>query len=472
MRKNEYRQVIVVGSGAAGGTIVRELVASGKDVLLLECGSVLRKITKNGIYIKKNGREKILKNRTSRESLPAFRHKMELLFDRSGFLKTTENNYFYQSRLLGGSTWVIAGNALQRINILSDKFGFDLENHYREAEKDLFVSTIPDMMIGPRTRQIMNAARILGHRISPVPKTIDFNHCRACGLCILGCPYGAKWNAGRYISEAESRGADVRPGMTVTSVITTNNSAVGVMAVDSNGCEHEFYSNAVVISAGAINTSILLKNSGFSNSGNTLFFNLAQTTLGVIDKTGPAIEFQMSVVFDEMLDQKGFMIFPYFHPDPMIYLVDHDRDHIYTDMKSLLKRQYKMVSLRNHNVISLLTIIRDTANGTVDKNGTVSKYITESDRRKLDEGAEISRNILIQAGISPSSIIRGRIVGSHPGGGAAMGSVVNRDFSVDSVSNLFVCDASVFPDSIGTPPLLSIVAFSKYFSKKLASSLN
>jgi len=49
-----------------------------------------------------------------------------------------------------------------------------------------------------------------------------------------------------------------------------------------------------------------------------------------------------------------------------------------------------------------------------------------------------------------------------------MGRVVNVDQETE-ISRLFVSDASVFPVSPGTPPVLTVVALSKRFSKKIAS---
>ena len=77
-------------------------------------------------------------------------------------------------------------------------------------------------------------------------------------------------------------------------------------------------------------------------------------------------------------------------------------------------------------------------------NSKLSKPVTESDRKKLGKGREISREILLQAG------------------------VVNLDQDAE-ISRLFVSDSRVFPKPLGKPPVLTIVALSKRFSKRLAS---
>ena len=60
----------------------------------------------------------------------------------------------------------------------------------------------------------------------------------------------------------------------------------------------------------------------------------------------------------------------------------------------------------------------------------------------------------------------------HPQGGNAMskdrgrdgkrGGVVSPDFQVYGYDNLYVCDASVFPSSIGVNPQLTVMALAEY----------
>ncbi len=43
-------------------------------------------------------------------------------------------------------------------------------------------------------------------------------------------------------------------------------------------------------------------------------------------------------------------------------------------------------------------------------------------------------------------------------------SVLDNEFRVRGFSNLYVCDASVFPSSVGLNPQLSIMAMADYFA--------
>ncbi len=41
---------------------------------------------------------------------------------------------------------------------------------------------------------------------------IDFDRCRRCGRCVLGCPYGAKWDSRRFLDDARAKGARLVTG--------------------------------------------------------------------------------------------------------------------------------------------------------------------------------------------------------------------------------------------------------------------
>ena len=73
-------------------------------------------------------------------------------------------------------------------------------------------------------------------------------------------------------------------------------------------------------------------------------------------------------------------------------------------------------------MLGLMTKITDDAVGTVDENGAIHKPITRNDYERLDQGKQLSSEILMCAGAATHSIFTGPIRGEHPGGTAAIAS--------------------------------------------------
>jgi choline dehydrogenase-like flavoprotein len=95
-----------------------------------------------------------------------------------------------------------------------------------------------------------------------------------------------------------------------------------------------------------------------------------------------------------------------------------------------------------------------------------SKPMTNNDKKRINEGAELSKEILRQIGIKNKDIVTSKVQGAHPIGTAAIGTVVDNSFQT-KIINLYVCDASVLPEAPGLPPILTIMALAKKLSKQL-----
>jgi choline dehydrogenase-like flavoprotein len=121
-----------------------------------------------------------------------------------------------------------------------------------------------------------------------------------------------------------------------------------------------------------------------------------------------------------------------------------------------------------NRMLGIMAKTTDDSVGRIYPNGTFSKTVTEKDRKKLDRGAEVSKEILLKAGAEGNSIIISKISGGHPGGTAAIGEIVDSNLQTE-VNNLFACDASVLPTAPGLPPIVTIIALAKRLAKFLAS---
>ncbi len=84
---------------------------------------------------------------------------------------------------------------------------------------------------------------------------------------------------------------------------------------------------------------------------------------------------------------------------------------------------------------------------------------------KLKKGSDIARQILVQCGVKPETIFITKPHGAHPGGTAAIGSVIGKNLEA-KIKGLFVCDASILPFAPGLPPMLTLIAITKWLVKR------
>ncbi len=256
------RNVIVVGSGAGGATVARELVLKGINVILIEKGPFVN--TEN-----------------------AFKH-----YENSDIgvelLKTS---------CIGGTTLVTAGNAVRTCQKHLKNLGIDLEDDFRAIEKEMGVSTLPDSHFGRGTKLIMEKAESMGFNVQKMPKFIDPETCKPCGKCASGCSKNSKWTSKNYVEDAITHGAVVIENTEITDLIIDNGEIKGVRSNDK-----EFYADVVVLSAGSIETPRLLRREGI-DAGNNLFVDTFVTVGGVLENVKFNSEVQMNALIklDELI---------------------------------------------------------------------------------------------------------------------------------------------------------------------------
>jgi len=110
------------------------------------------------------------------------------------------------------------------------------------------------------------------------------------------------------------------------------------------------------------------------------------------------------------------------------------------------------------DTLSLMIKLADSSTGSIDKNN-IDKTLTGIDKERLQEGVGICREILDNFGIKKDDIFLGTINAGHPGGMLPLTSQEAETFHNPRLpENLYVADATLFPESLGNPLILTIMA--------------
>ena len=116
-------------------------------------------------------------------------------------------------------------------------------------------------------------------------------------------------------------------------------------------------------------------------------------------------------------------------------------------------------------MVSLMIKMADAEQGSVNR-GKVSKVLTDKDKSILQQGVDDCREILLRMGAQADDIILGTLNSGHPGGMLPLTAAEAETLHHAALpENLYVADASLLPESLGLPPILTIMALGKRIAR-------
>jgi choline dehydrogenase-like flavoprotein len=120
------------------------------------------------------------------------------------------------------------------------------------------------------------------------------------------------------------------------------------------------------------------------------------------------------------------------------------------------------------HTLGVMIKLEDDLTGGVRPNGVISKPMAANDRERLRNAEQVARRILIEAGADRSSIFMTPLRGTHPSSTVRIGDLLDPNLQTE-VAGLAVCDASVFPEALGRPTVLTIIGLGKRLARFLTS---
>ena len=391
---------VIVGTGAGGGILARELANNDFPVTILEKGPYIKSKDALNYYDKYN--------------------------DSVDLLTTT---------CIGGATIVSMSNMVRALDSELHDYGIDLSEAYEYVEELVGVHQLDDSHIGKGTQAFLDAGRELGLETLKMPKAIREEDCIQCGKCAFGCPADAKWSGKDFVDEAVEAGATLITEAEVVEVLTENGNACGVKYIKDDQ-EEIIEADKVILCAGAIGSTLILRKTGIAEAGREIFFDPFVSVGGYLKD----INFNTEVQMAGLIIGENFVLSPHF--------------------SSFIRANIPDDSVKDSDILSIMVKTPDECQGYVDDNGDVVKVNTIQDIRYLAEGTATAGFVLEKAGVDPKTIGSTVYRGAHPGGTAKIGEIVDSNLKTE-IENLYVCDASVLPISPGKPPILTILALSK-----------
>jgi choline dehydrogenase-like flavoprotein len=421
------KRAIVVGTGAGGATAAKELQGVF-DVTILEAGGPFRPFNVDLSLVEK----------VKRLGLLFDEREIQFLFPAMRIQKTADGMVLVKGIASGGTTTLATGNAL-RMDANLKAIGINLDTEFDELSSEVPVSTEHQKRWRPITKQLFEICKEMELNPRPTPKMVDYTKCIRCGECVLGCKQGAKWDSRNFLKMAVDKGARLVERCNVERFVTEKGTVIGVEA--RRGLKREFYpSDLVILAAGGFGTPLILENSGIECQSSMF----VDPVLCVATEWKDAYE-NKEVPMPFVVQREHFIVSPYF-------------DHL----SFFFNRDWKY---RPHNTLALMIKLADSNRGSIT-NKTVDKSLTDQDKVRLREGVDLCIDVLGRLGAKRENIFLGTLNAGHPGGMLPLTESEAVTFHHHSLpKNLYVADATLFPRSLGNPPIFTIMAMAKRISK-------
>lgn len=511
--------VVVIGTGAGGAVVAKELAQGGLGVVMVEEGDYYTRSDFTGGVVEMQ----------------------QKLYRGAGALWALGNTAIPipVGKTVGGTTTINSGTCYrtpERVfadwrerHGLSEFSSEQMAPYYERVEEVLQVRRAEARHLGGVARLVARGCDALGYRHQALLRNAP--DCDGQGVCCFGCPTDAKRSTNvSYVPLALQRGATLVKGLRVDSILVEGGRAVGVSGVAQDlrdgraarnirsmseaapggggsatqGPQAEgearvtVRARAVVVACGSLLTPLLLEENRMGLGSGQLGRNLT---------IHPATA--LTALFDEQVEgyrgiPQGYAI-EEFHDEGILFEGIFGPPEMGAATISVLGRRFVEVMESYDRLASFGFMIEDTSSGRVRRGPggrpLITYMVNDNDVSRLKRGVDILSRVFFAAGARqvftplhgfdelthPGELEKLRqarvhardfqLSAYHPLGTARMGvsprhSVVNPDHQVHDVPGLYVADGSVVPSSLAVNPQLTIMALATRAADRLAARLS
>jgi choline dehydrogenase-like flavoprotein len=470
----------VIGTGAGGAPVAKELAEGGMTVAMLEEGDRF----------------------TTDDFTARPREMMARLYRDAGNTVTIGNAPIVLplGKSVGGSTLINSGTCFRTPPVVleswGERFGLDqmtaaeLDPYFRRVERIQNVVQVPEEVAGQNALVVKRGADRLGWSGDFIYRNV--RGCVGSGLCTFGCPTSAKQHVGMtYVPLAWDSGATTYKGCRAKRIEVKGGRARALVASTLGGGRLRVECDHVIVACGAIATPLFLKRNGLGGESGELGRNLA-----IHPATGAR------ALFDEEIDMaKGV---------PQSFYIDEFADEgimfegaagppDYAAMSFPFSREkHRSIMLDYLHVSQFGLMVSDTSRGFVRERAgrpEIRYDMNREDAATFKRGIELLCELYWAAGakvvyppveglgelregdmellrrhpMRPHDLV---LLAFHPLGTARADArpghgVVDADLKLRGVDGVYVADGSVVPSSLGVNPQITIMALATRLAYRL-----
>ncbi len=483
----EKTTVCIIGSGAAGAVIAKELSEQKISVIVLEEGSYFTDADFHG----------------------PITNRIRKMYHNAGFQMAIGKPAFLvpSGRAVGGSTVVNAGTALRALPRVIDRwhneFGMRFSNKellpiISRVEKIIHVEKADPEVAGRANSIFKEGAEKLGYAGDWISRNIK--GCGGCNVCTFGCPTNAKQSMIlNFIPAAEKNGAKIYANCRVETLANKNGAATGVSGsvTDADGnILAPFHVDAefVILCGGAVMDPVFLVKNNLCNSSGQIGKNLT------VQPVSEGVGFFNEKIKGSVGMPQGYYVTEFEESRGIVIEVAFPPPEIFSMKFAGFGAEHKALMKKYQYATAAHALIAGNANGHIQVTGEgkprLFYSIDDSEAALLYEGMMHICEILLASGAyevypvtAHQNVLKTKddikkffsppppkddllLLCYHPLGTCRLGtdaktSVVKPDFETHDMKNFYICDGSIFPTPLGTNPQVTIMAMATYFAEEI-----